>query len=123
MPARHLGDRRREPGGIPSEIRYKPAQQQSQGDPGSLAARPTGVQPARVIPEALDEPALAAVVELAVSGVVREFLRRDPQRLQAGAKQPAKRFGTDDASSVEIQQMRQVGEPELAMQQRRIRDL
>ena len=55
------------------EVGHVAPHPQPQRDPHGLAAGPSGVQPARVAPDRGGEPAFAAVVDLAVRGVVAEL--------------------------------------------------
>jgi hypothetical protein len=103
LPAGGIGDGGSELRRIPGELGDLPAQYQPQRDPGRLPARPAGVQPAGIVAEAFGEPALPAVVDLAVLRVVRKLLGRDLQRVQHSAEQPAYRLFLDHLASPQVE--------------------
>ncbi len=105
-----------EPGGIRGEFGHLGAQSESQRDPCGLAAGAARMQPAGVVAQQPDEPAFAAVVDLAERGIVRELRRRDPQRLEGSPQQGAQRFVGYDLAGAQVEQVRQIGEPQPAVQ-------
>ena len=102
------------------ECGHVAAHPQPQRDPHGLAAGPSGVQPARVAPDRGGEPAFAAVVDLAVRGVVAELRPGGGDRIaQHPEQRPGGRVG-DDAALAQDEHVRDVGDVQPVVQQRRV---
>jgi hypothetical protein len=114
----HPGTRQREPRGRLDQVDRVPPHPQPQRDAHRLAARPAGVQPPGVVPDAGREAALPAVVDLPVHRVVAELGHRGAHRVQQHPEQPpGGRVGHHPALA-QHQHVRQVGDVQAAVQQR-----
>ena len=110
------GDGGDEPGGRLDQVGDVAAHPQPQRDPHGLTAGPSGVQPTRVAPDRRGEPALAAVVDLAVRGVVAEL---GPGRGDGVAQHAEQRAGgrvRDDAALAQDEHVRDVGDVQAVVQ-------
>ncbi len=117
------GQRATEGTGRLDEVDEHPADVQAQRDAHRLTPRPSCVQPACVVPDPFGEVPFATVVRLPVRGVVREVLCRCPGGLEHLPYEALRRTAPHDAPLVQVEDVRQVGEVQSAVEQGRVRVL
>ena len=81
------------------------------------------MEPAGVVADALDEEPLAAVVGVAVGGLVGEVLRGHAVGLEEEGEQPARRLLGDDPARPQVEDVGDVRERQPLVEQGRVGDL